>query len=336
MKEKLKVPDKLPLLEGLCWNIADPYSLSCQEMLGIYEERWHFVGVLGKPSSTETEFIKQITKTFGGLPLLEINDVDRQEFFNCVKAILRKLNIELLERHKTCLGGGSLIGLKHGTLRRSSDLDFLVNPKNYNQIKRAINNGAKIIPAESDLVVGEPRIDRYGIRYPLTIVREKKEINLKLEIVAEYNLDIGTPDKCENVPCLNLIDRITAKLIANADRWCDRNKFSRDLIDLAIIANQQQLPSEAIVYANNIYPDAEKCLIEAIEQFQDLADYRQKCYQTLQVSEPYAIVNGLDKLAQNYGLPPTKRSFGEIDFGYLDEVSPSSPDKLNNEEKLEP
>ena len=62
MEENLliTIPNRLPLLEGLCWNIADPYKLTPSEMLGIYEERWHFLDVLGKLDRSEIEFIRQI------------------------------------------------------------------------------------------------------------------------------------------------------------------------------------------------------------------------------------------------------------------------------------
>ena len=153
----------------------------------------------------------------------------------------------------------------------------------------------------------------------------------------------------KDVPCLNFEDRIISKLIANADRWCDlclarrshaeetsagfERKISRDLIDLCIVADELPIPQRAILKANDIYSDAEKCLIEAVKQFQNLTALRQKCYDTLQISNSYKIVNGLDRIAQSYSLPMTQRSFGEIDFGYLDEA----PLPLQNDkDQLEP
>lgn len=312
-----KIPDYLPLLEGLCWNIDNPYSLSSSQMLSIYEERWHFVDVLAQASPEEIKFIEQIILLYEGLPLMAENEIKRDDFFDCIKIMLKRLNVELLERHRIYLAGGSLIGLKHGASRFSGDLDFLTQPKDYQQIKLAINNGARILLDSPDLTVGEPRIDRYGIRYPVTIEQNGQLLRLKLEIVAEYNLVIGVKDYYHNIPCLNFEDRVVSKLIANADRWCDHNKFSRDLIDLAMIAEQQKLPYAALCRANNVYPDAERCLIEAIKQFQNLPEYRQKCYCALQVSEPSRIINGIDQLASSYSLATTVRSFGETDFGYL-------------------
>ena len=336
MKKNLPItiPNKLPLLEGLCWNIADPYKLTPSEMLGIYEERWHFLDVLGKLERSEIEFIKQIIRAYKGLPLLEHENVNKKEFFKYINNILPQLNTDLLIKHTACLGGGSLIGLKYQQLRYSNDIDFLINPKNYQQIKLAINSGEKVFLTEQNLIVGKPRIDRYGIRYPLTAITEDREIDLKLEIVAEYSLMITEPSRYLNIPCLNYEDRVVSKLIANADRWVDKSKFSRDLIDLAIIAQtEKELPPKAIAKANDIYSDAERCLKSAIEQFQTQTEYRQKCYERLQISQPDLIINGLDLLAKIFDLPLTKREFKEIDFGYLEEAP--LPTETEREE-LEP
>ncbi|MGL6338092.1 MAG: hypothetical protein ACRC80_03000, partial [Waterburya sp.] len=121
----IEVPTRLPLLESLCWNIQNPYSLSLDEILGIYEERWHFQGVLGKLEPQECQFLKNIITQFRGLPLVEMNDPKSKEaVFAGIKNITEQLNKDLLYRYRVVLGGGALIGLLHEQIRYSSDLDF--------------------------------------------------------------------------------------------------------------------------------------------------------------------------------------------------------------------
>ena len=325
--DNFEVPQYLPLLEGLCWNINNPYALTPQEMLGIYEERWHFKDVLAAPNQEEETFIKQIIKNYQGLPLLMTDKVDKQALFECVDRILTSLDRELLEKHQAILRGGALVGLKYQQIRTSRDMDFLIDPQNYRKLKLAINRGASIFRQNADLEVRQPRIDRYGIRYPLSANINGAKIPFKVEIVAEDGLKIDKSEKVNNthnILCLNHQDRCISKLLANGDRWGDRSKFSRDLIDLAVIAAHDKIPTEATTIAKNIYADALECLKLAIKQFQNLPDYRNKCYEALDISQPEIVINGLDYLAKKFNLEPTERSHKETDYSYKEAKSQRS------------
>lgn len=315
---KLTIPKKLPLLEGLCWNIVNHKELSPEEMLGIYEERWRFNGVLSAPSQEEIDFIEQLTIQYSGLPLISQN-MNKAEFYECINLLLDYLDGDLLTQYGVYLGGGTLIGLKYGQVRASSDLDFLNQSQKYQSLKLAITQQGSTLffKANPSFDIGSARIDRYGIRFPVTFKLRGQVFSFKIEIVAEYNLDLATPERFKDIPCLNTNDLIAAKLLANADRWADGSKFSRDLIDLAIVVEQQQgLSTLAIEKAEAVYPVINS-LIEAIQQFQRFPDRRRQCYEALSVENPVLIINGLDLLAQNFNLDITSREFIEIDFGYL-------------------
>ncbi|MEM9510908.1 MAG: nucleotidyl transferase AbiEii/AbiGii toxin family protein, partial [Cyanobacteria bacterium P01_E01_bin.35] len=289
----IQIPSKLPLLEALCWNIADPYQLTPQEILGIYEERWHYLDVLGTPNPEEIQFIQQIIQAYGGLPLIEMTEPDKSKIYESIELILKAINLDLLNQHRVYLGGGALVALKYQHLRYSSDLDFLVSPPDYQQLKLAINRDRNtLIKDRPTLIIDQPRIDRYGIRYPITVKLQEEPIKFKLEIVAEYALSFSEPDRYKSIPCLNQNDLIASKLLTNADRWADRNKFSRDLIDLTmLILDLGKLPEKAVASATAIYPDAMECLYLAVKQFQSLPDYRQHCYQNLQITKKEIIIN---------------------------------------------
>lgn len=55
-------------------------------------------------------------------------------------------------------------------------------------------------------------------------------------------------------------------------------------------------------------------LLEAITSFQSDSSYREKCYQQLQIEQPFCIIDGLDLLAENLGLEVTERTFVETNF----------------------
>lgn len=60
-----EVPEELPLLEAICWQISDVKNFSPKEMLISYERGWHYLGVLGEPSPEELIFIKQLIQRYG-------------------------------------------------------------------------------------------------------------------------------------------------------------------------------------------------------------------------------------------------------------------------------
>lgn len=61
----INLPDKLPFLKSICWQIRDIKRLNFKEMLGLYEDGWHYLGVLGEPSPEELRFIKQLIQHYG-------------------------------------------------------------------------------------------------------------------------------------------------------------------------------------------------------------------------------------------------------------------------------
>lgn len=303
-------------------------------MLAIYEERWRFEGVLGKLEPTEQQFIKNIVTRFRGLPLVEMNDKkSKKAVFAGIKKITEQIDTNLLKQHQVVLGGGALIGMLYQQLRYSNDLDFLVAPQNYNALRYRLRQGESIFTSTNNLEIGKPRIDQYGIRYPIRFNQDNQEITIKLEIIAEWNMAIEQPELLNNLPCLNLNDRVTAKLLANVDRGNDGRKFSRDLIDLAIIGSASKIPTTAIDKARSIYPDAITCLKETVEKFQNNPEYREECYENLQIEQPEIIIDGIDYLARKCSLKPTERTHKETDFSYLDPQpkSSNSPKSAENE-----
>jgi hypothetical protein len=138
------------------------------------------------------------------------------------------------------------------------------------------------------------------------------EIQIKFEIVAEARISLEAPQfyNWSPVPCLNLTDSFAEKLLSNADRWADRSSEFRDLIDLSILRFHSEIPSRSVEKADAAYPVI-KPLEKAIRFFQSEPAYRNKCFSALQVKDRAKIIDGLDRLASDFGIPSTKRRYDE-------------------------
>lgn len=321
------IPQSLPLLEALCWNLTDPYSLSGSEMLGIYERYWRFKGILAEPSTEEIRFISYLTSTYQGLPLIDQSSyMNKLQLYETIETILSYLNAELLIECGVYLGGGALVNLQsQERFRYSQDLDFLCNSDGFYRLRQQIaDNTQNIFQVNEVLSVSSARFDRYAIRFPVYVSHDRTEkLAIKVEFVVEETLPIDAAQFLpnSNIPCLNRTDLIAAKLLANYDRGLDESKFSRDLIDLAVIRTAgifPQLSFEKATAAYRLNESITASLIKTITLFQEKSEYREKCYQQLQIDQPVKIIDGLDLLAQDLGLQLTERSFKETDFSYLE------------------
>ena len=72
------------------------------------------------------------------------------------------------------------------------------------------------------------------------------------------------------VATLMPLERAASKLLANSDRWRDDAVFSRDLIDLAIMAPPRKLLRQAIDKAKGAYGDSiEADLAKAVQDLRE-------------------------------------------------------------------
>ena len=61
----ITIPNKLPFLEAICWELNDVYSLTPDEMLNRYERGWENRGVLADLHGDEKIFLTQLVKEKG-------------------------------------------------------------------------------------------------------------------------------------------------------------------------------------------------------------------------------------------------------------------------------
>jgi Nucleotidyl transferase AbiEii toxin, Type IV TA system len=237
----------------------------------------------------------------------------RLELHQKILTVLNSLNPSFFQKCGAFFGGGTHLALKYDEYRCSKDIDFMCPVGDgYRFLRRTIADegyNAIFISRDQIHLPREIQANQYGVRFPVAI----DGTVIKFEIVIEGRIQLGQPEYFDwsPIPCLNPVDSFAEKLLANSDRWLDASIESRDLIDLAVLRRYAPMPEaavlgSAIAKAEAAYPVIEPLKL-AITHFQDKPDYRAKCYDSLMITTPVEILDGLDLLANDFGLKPTTR-----------------------------
>jgi hypothetical protein len=172
-----------------------------------------------------------------------------------VAVALRAMHHDHLMACQCWFGGGTEIVLDLGEYRLSKDLDFLcADADGYREIRSLAMGGS--VSALFGADVREERAfrgDQYGVRGIISV----HGIPLRFEIVREGRISLeGYPDLAIGVPRLCPADRITEKMLANADRCQDRSTAYRDAIDLSMLALYRgPFPDVSLLKAMRAYGD---------------------------------------------------------------------------------
>jgi len=226
----------------------------------------------------------------------------RREAHRRALAVLAALDGELLERTATVFAGGTRLVLEFDEYRVSEDLDFLcADAAGYAEVRNLARSGGPTALFAADRrgpleFPREARTDQYGVRFPVTV--EGRPI--KFEVVCEGRVSLapGVRPVWSPVPCLALVDCYAQKLLANSDRWADRNVLSRDLIDLGMLrARTGEIPHEAWAKAEGVYRGVvREDLGKALRWFLDDEAHRRRCFKTLGIARPAEILAGIEAL----------------------------------------
>lgn len=65
------IPDQLPFLTAVCWDLGDVHDLTPDEMLNRYERSWDYRGALADVEGEEKVFIRKLAVTKGSWLQLE-------------------------------------------------------------------------------------------------------------------------------------------------------------------------------------------------------------------------------------------------------------------------
>ncbi len=61
---KIAIPERLPFLESICWQVADVYKLSLEKMLSRYERGWEYRDLFNNLNDEEIKFISELAKHY--------------------------------------------------------------------------------------------------------------------------------------------------------------------------------------------------------------------------------------------------------------------------------
>ena len=215
-------------------------------------------------------------------------------------SILNALDADFFDEVGAYFGGGTLLALAYDEYRWSKDIDFICPVgEGYHKLRKAINeNSYDALFADTDGLEfpRDIKADQYGVRFAVKL----DDFIIKFEIIAEGRIELGEPayyDWC-SVPCLSFEDSCAEKLLSNADRWGDVAIESRDLIDLAVLRMQDEIPQAAYDKAEEAYPVIEP-LLKAIDKFQGNENYRERCMQALEIEAPQMVNEGVALLAND-------------------------------------
>jgi len=225
-----------------------------------------------------------------------------REAHRVVLDVLGLLRADVLQCCRFLFGGGTRIVLELGEYRESKDIDFLCSdPQGYADLRfEASRHGYPALFTAEGLELlqfpREMRIDQYGIRFTGILAATP----LRIELIREARIELGPPERPDWSPvdCLSIPDCYAEKLLANSDRWADRQVLSRDLMDLAALrAKCGPVPEPAWRKVESAYKSAPaEDLRKALALVEGNGPYRQRCFQGLEIRDPTELLKGLELL----------------------------------------
>ncbi len=228
-----------------------------------------------------------------------------------VLSLLQAFDTVVLSRCGFLFGGGTRIVLQLDEYRESQDIDFLCSdPSGYSDLRyQAATQGYRGLFQPQSLAEfdfpREMRIDQYGIRFPVHM----GGASLKVELIREARiaLDPAVRPEWSPVDCLSLPDCYAEKLLANSDRWGDRQILARDLIDLsALRAQLGPIPEMAWRKVEAAYRSAARMDLEkALSALLGDTEYRHRCFQGMGIEDPSRLLEGMRLLRDDLSRPLT-------------------------------
>ena len=216
-----------------------------------------------------------------------------------IARVLATLNGSLLRDYNCLFGGGTAIALHYGEFRESVDIDFLVSDiASYRALRQLMTGPTGMMAiakpdAPTMRQTREVRADQYGIRTAISVDGHP----IKFEIILEGRISLATPapaDSICGIATLTALDMASSKLLANSDRGSDDGVFSRDLIDLAMMAPKLALLNQAVAKAETAYGQSIlRDLQKAINALQTRPGRLERCMHLMAMTSFITIQLGL-------------------------------------------
>ena len=233
----------------------------------------------------------------------------RREPSRRIQTLLAAFDADLLNRCNALFAGGARIVLELGEYRDAHGMLFhCADAEDYAELRFTVSSLGYDTLFKSDRPRGfhlprEIRFNQYGFRFPVEIDGE----TILVEIIREarIELDPGVRPEWSPINCLSISDCYAEKLMANCDRWADRQVLSRDLIDLSALRRSVgPIPEEAWQKVEGAYhADGRNDLLKALLAFTGDAAHQQRCFQGLQIDHPEEILASAAQLILDIEAP---------------------------------
>ena len=230
-----------------------------------------------------------------------------------ISGILNKINTDLFSESGCYFAGGTAIALLLGEYRESVDIDFLCSKESFKQMRELAGTGIQAYFKEPVVLLREPRIDQYGIRFLLDLKDGLKPI--KFEVIHEGylpELRAHKHDIC-GVKTLHQEDLMACKIMSTSDRGLDKATKSRDIIDLIMLSHSYGGISERVILkVETNYGTFSSRLVQAKKILENV-EHRNLCFKDLDVSEQaqYLVKNLAEKKDQDV-LPSLRSGAFEV------------------------
>lgn len=216
-----------------------------------------------------------------------------------IAAILRSLDESMLLKNRCLFGGGTAIALASGEYRESVNIDLICSSVDgYRDIREQVNiQDQSWLFKQPVQIVREPRVDRFGIRMMVGV----DGVAIKIDILFAGQIDLDEPlsdDVIEGVWTLTKEDLVATKLMANADRYADDSVMSCDLIDLAMLSENGDLPEIGISKARRAYGESiDKAFTRGKELLLERDGHLVKCMSAMKMKmEPDVLLKRVQRL----------------------------------------
>jgi hypothetical protein len=226
----------------------------------------------------------------------------RRELFRRMARVLDALDPGVLAQTSFRFGGGTCLALAHGEYRLSRDLDFMCSDaEGYAELRSSVRERGydALFPVAGRASLGFPReirADQYGLRFPVLV----EGVSIRVEMIREARITLGPAEQAAwtPVPLLAIADAFAEKLLANSDRWADRDDLARDLVDLAVLRvahgpiPEAAWSATARAYRSGPVDDLRKAAVRFLAE----PEYQQRCFAGLEVEGTEDVLRGVHAL----------------------------------------
>lgn len=193
-----------------------------------------------------------------------------------VKRILGCMNHDFLKKNRCYLSGSAPILLAYQDYREIENIEFSCSSEGMIAIRDLISENRSKELFDSSVVVSLVSSNTAGVQFLLNLNGHMVPLLMNQSLGCE--LFESDPESSLSVPTLSRSGLFFEKLLANSDRWNDKNHSSKDMIDLAsMIHVWGQIPEESWRRAEEVYGQSVAVAYSKAQSIFGIRGYLMRC-----------------------------------------------------------